>query len=160
MLNYTVCTTSARYGVSPTSLTPGFPSLFGFGEGQFVVLVQPLHLLPDGEQIEGEIARDEVVHVPREGLAVVEFCHHEGVNTANDCRVAADRWCRFAILLGWRVWLLPEGGGLPLQEVGEGKIGEIFFGQGTAPKVVLAKRSLTRPILSSIHFPNQSKDAA
>ena len=150
MLNYTVLTHTPRYEVSPASLTPGFPPLFGVGGGEFVVFVQPLHVLPNGKNIEREIARDEGVQVPDSGLAVVEFHHHEGVDAANDRGVAADRWCHFARLLGWRLWLFPNGGALPLQEVCDADVGKAVFVHGAVPKVIVAKSMLARGVVSSV----------
>lgn len=158
MFRYTVCTQQARYGVSPASLTPGFPSLLGRGEGHLIVFVQPLHLLPDGDQVEQYLLGHEGVQVPREGLAVVEFPGNDGSVAPDVRREAQELWCRFARLLGWRLWHFPDSGLFPLQEIGDGEQVVALLGQGEPLRLVLAKRSLSEfwPSIQSFSH----KDAA
>ena len=160
MMHYTVCARRPRNSGSPANLTPGFPSLFGVGGGDVVVLVEPLHLLPNGKKIEREIAGYEGVEVPQDGLAVVQFCYDQGLYAPDYACVAADRWCHFARLLGWRIWLFPDGGTLPLQEVDHSEVGRASVFQGVSPKLIVAKRSLMGALFASVNFADLEKDAA
>jgi hypothetical protein len=160
MLTFQVCVRRRPREANPVDQTPGFPPLFGIGCDYLMVFVQPLHRLPDGEDLERQILGNEGVHRPMDGLAVVQFGDKGDVISSGHRHKAAELWCRYASLLGWRFWRVPPRGGLPLQEVCDRQIGKAFA-HDEVPWLIVARRDDTTisPVLSS-PSPTPSEAAA
>ena len=137
MIEFLVVRTGSPREISPVELTPGFPRLASALEHKIIVVVEPAYVLPNGEDIEREKLRDHGVHTQQRGLAVLHFQCNDDADSATHCREAVDLWCQFAHLLGWSIWGVRLGDGLPPFEVRQGVSLAPFFGHGSNPSLVV-----------------------
>lgn len=106
----------------PPLRTPGFPSFASEREGYCTCRIQPAALSPGLLNfLEQELA-DCGVDPGRDRLAVVQFERDGEAEAHGHNREAVDRWCDYALRMGWRLWSLPLADILPPHQivVGEG----------------------------------------